>query len=134
MAISQLLHDTLLAWLMNNPLLSAIIPPAVTADTDTFSFDETSALEQTVFTVVVADRVSVGSILLDMSNVTQDTTISLYIQIDGVNYVKVQENNWTTLDDDGVMIDGFVTPHNFRVTFTCGGAGAGSVDVVWAVQ
>lgn len=106
---------------------------AIAETAGTFSYDETSAAEQTAFTITSATRATVGAILLDMVNVTQDTTIRVYEQIDGTNYRAFQENGWLTTDDDGVMIDGFTTYRNFRVTLQCGGGGAGSVDVPYAV-
>lgn len=112
-----------------------LVAPTIGQNSGNMTYDETSAAEQICFSITsVTSPATVGSILLDMSNVTQDTTISLYIRIDGVNYTKVQENNWTTTDDPGVMIDGFVTPSYFRVTLQCGGAGLGDVNVPWSVQ
>lgn len=106
---------------------------AITQTTGTFSFDETSALEQTAFTLTIAARSVIGGIWLDMTNVTQNTTISIYHQIDGANYRKFQENAWTVADDDGVLIEGFTAYRNIRVTMICGGGGAASVDVPYAV-
>lgn len=97
------------------------------------SFDETSALEQTVLTIEISAKVTVGGIWLDMANVTQDTTIGVYHRIDGTHYRKFQNNIWTTVDDDGVLIDGFVAYRNVRVTLTCDGGGAGSVSIPYVV-
>ena len=105
----------------------------VTETTGTFSFDETSALEQTAFTITNTERVVIGGIWLDMVNVTQNTDIAVYHQIDGTNYRQFQENNWLVADDDGVLISGFTAYRNVRVTMLCGGGGAGSVNVPYAV-
>ena len=106
---------------------------AVTETTGTFSYDETDNSEQTAFTLTIAGRADIGSIWLDMVNVTQDTVISVYHQIDGTNYRKFQENSWLTTDDDGVLIDGFVAYRNIRITLQCSGAGAGNVNVPYTV-
>jgi len=105
----------------------------VTETTGTFVYDETNAAEQTAFTITIADRSVIGSIWLDLVNVTQNTTISVYHQIDGTNYRKFQENAWVVADDDGVLIEGVTAYRNIRVTFQCGGGGAGNVDVPYAV-
>jgi len=106
---------------------------SVTQTTGTFSFDETGAGEQTAFTLTIAARAVLGSIWLDMVNVTQNTDIAVYHQIDGTNYRQFQENTWLNTDDDGVLISGFTAYRNVRVTFQCGGGGGGSVDVPYAV-
>ena len=106
---------------------------AVTQATGTFSFDETSALEQTLATITITFRSMIGGIWLDFVNVTQNVTISIYHQIDGVNYRKFQENAWVIADDDGVLLDGFTAYRNIRITLTCGGGGAGAVDIPYAV-
>jgi hypothetical protein len=105
----------------------------VTQTTGTFSYDETSAAEQTAFTLTIAARAEIGGIWLDMTNVTQDTDIATYHQIDGTNYRQFQENGWLTTDDDGVLINGFTAYRNVRITLQCGGAGGGSVNVPYAV-
>lgn len=106
---------------------------AVVETTGTFSYDETSAAEQTAFTLTIAARAEIGGIWLDMVNVTQDTDIAVYHQIDGTNYRQFQDNSWLTTDDDGVLINGFTAYRNVRVTLECGGGGGGSVDVPYAV-
>jgi hypothetical protein len=105
----------------------------VTQTVNVFVFAENNAAEQTLVTVAIANRSVVGGIWLDMTNVTQATTISLYHQIDGVNYRKYQENAWVIADDDGVLIDGFTAYRNIRITLQCGGAGIGNVNVPYAV-
>lgn len=111
---------------------SGLISP-MTETTGTFAHDETSAAEQTVFTLTIAARAVIGGIWLDMSNVTQNTDVAVYHQIDGTNYRQFQENSWLTTDDDGVLINGFTAYRNVRVTLECGGGGGGSVDVPYAV-
>ena len=106
---------------------------AVTQTTGTFSFDETNAAEQTLATIAITFRSMIGGIWLDFVNVTQNVTISIYHQIDGVNYRKFQENAWVIADDDGVLLDGFTAYRNIRITLTCGGGGAGAVDIPYAV-
>jgi hypothetical protein len=99
----------------------------------TFSYDETSAAEQDAITLTIAARSTIGSIWLDMTNVTQDTTIKVYHKIDGTNYRQFQTNPWITTDAVGVMIEGFTAYRDVKVTLTRGAAGAGSVNVPYAV-
>lgn len=109
------------------------IIPAITETTGTFSYDETSAAEQDAITLTIAERSVIGSIHIDMVNVTQDTTIKTYHKIDGTNYRLVQTNSWLTTDSDGVRIAGFTAYRDVKISLTCGGGGAGSVDVPYAV-
>ena len=101
--------------------------------TGTFSFDETSSSEQTVVTITITSRKRIGGFHFDMSNVTQDTTIKIKHQIDGTNYRTLQTIKWGSGGDDGVYVEGFKAYRNVRVTFTCGGGGAGSVNVPYAI-
>jgi len=104
------------------------------ATAGTFEYDETSALEQTLLDQTIAAPVRIGSIWLDMTNVTQNTTISLYHKVDGTNYRKFQENTWTFgVDDPGVLVDQFTAYSDVKITLQCGGGGAGDVDVPYAV-
>lgn len=114
-------------------LIANIQLPTVTQTTGTFVYDETSALEQTLSTITITARSKVGAIWLDMVNVTQDTTIRVYHQIDGVNYRQFQSNAWVTADDDGVLVDGFAAYRNIRIMLQCAGGGAGNVNIIYAV-
>lgn len=106
---------------------------SITEAAGTFSFDETSAAEQDAITLTIAARSVIGSIHIDMVNVTQDTTIKLYHKVDGTNYRLVQSNSWLTTDSDGVRIAGFTAYRDVKVSLTCGGGGAGSVNVPYSV-
>jgi len=106
---------------------------SVTEVIGTFSFDETNAGEQTVFTLTITARSKIGGIWLDFTNVTQDLTIRVKHQIDGANYRTFQTSSWTTTDDDGVLIEGFTAYRNVQVTLQCGGGGAGAVNIPYAV-
>jgi len=117
---------------INNPDLANIIRE-VAETTGTFSFDETSALEQTVFTLTITARAKIGSIWLDFTNITQDLTIRVKHQIDGANYRTFQTSSWATTDDDGVLIEGFTAYRNVQLTLQCGGGGIGSVNIPYAV-
>ena len=113
---------------------SVAFTDGITEATGTFSFDETAAGEQTVFTLAIAGRANIGGLWLDFANVTQDTTIRIYHQIDGTNYREFQENSWVFgVDNVGVLLEGFTAYRNVRVTMQCGGGGVGSVDVPYAV-
>ena len=100
---------------------------------DTFSFDETSAAEQDMVSVTITARANIGGIWLDMVNVTQDTTIKVYHKVDGTNFREVSSSAWTTTDSDGVLIEGFTAYRDIKVTLTCGGGGAASVNVPYAI-
>lgn len=112
---------------------TAAFTDAIAETTGTFSFDETVAGEQTAFTLAITTRRTIGGIWLDMVNVTQNTDIAVYHQIDSTNYRQFQENSWLIADDDGVLISGFTAYRNIRVTLQCGGGGGGSVDVPYVV-
>jgi len=117
---------------INNVDLANIIRD-VAETTGTFSFDETSATEQTMVTVTISARAKIGGIWIDMVNVTQDTTIKVYHKIDGTNLREISSHSWATTDSDGVLIDGFTAYRDIRVTLTCGGGGASSVNVPYAI-
>ncbi|GAI32622.1 unnamed protein product [marine sediment metagenome] len=68
-----------------------------------------------------------------MVNVTQDTTIKIKHKIDGANYRTFETNAWVTTDEDGVLVTGFTAYRDVQITLQCGGGGAGSVDVPYAV-
>ena len=107
--------------------------PLIAETSGTFSFDETSAAEQQVVSFAITGRTKITSIWFDMTNVTQDTDIRLYHEVDSANSRLFQENAWVTTDDDGVLIDGFAVGGDFRIVMICGGGGAGSVDVPYQV-
>ena len=58
--------------------------------------------EQVVFTFTPTANSKLHTIWLDLSALTQNTTIRLKHQIDGVNYRTFETFNWTTGMDDGV--------------------------------
>lgn len=105
----------------------------VTVTTGTASLDETSAAEQTIVELALSERTRIGSIWLDLVNVTQALTLRVHHKIDGTNYRIFQENSWLTTDDDGVLLEGFTARDDIKVTAQCGGGGAGSVNVPYAV-
>ena len=112
-----------------------VIIDEVVATTGTYSYDETSALELTAFTVALTARARVGSIWLDFVNVTQDVTIRLYHQIDGTTMREIAEYDYTVAtDSDGVEIAGFTARDDFRITLQCAGSGGGSVNIPYAVE
>ena len=106
----------------------------VTETAGTFAYDETSAAEQDVVELTLSERTVIGSIWLDMILVTRDTTVRVYHKINASDYRLFQEDSWVTADDDGVMIEGFTARDDVKVTFQCDGAGAGSVNVPYAVE
>ncbi len=136
--------DTLLARLtatragyldnINNADLLNIIRQ-VAETVSTFSFDETSALEQTMVTVTISARANVGGIWLDMVNVTRNTTIKVYHKIDATNLreIKGKSVSWVTTDPDGVLIEGFTAYRDIQIALTCDGLGAGAVNVPYAI-
>jgi len=119
----------------------ANLAASVAQTVDTFSFDETSALEQTLVSINITARAVIGGIWLDMTNVTQATAIAVYHQIDGANYRLVGDINntlefpytWTAGDNPGVLIHGFTAYRDVRITLQCAGGGGANVDVLYAV-
>jgi len=106
---------------------------AVAKTTGTFSFDETNAAEQDMISVSITARAKIGSIHIDMVNVTQDTTIKVYHKIDGANFREISSHSWVTTDADGVLLEGFTAYRDIKVSLTCGGGGAGAVNVPYAI-
>jgi len=107
--------------------------PEVNEITGTFSFDETSSGEQTVFSLTITVRSRIGGIWLDTVNCTRDLTIRVKHQIDGANYRTFQTSSWTITDDDGVLIEGFTAYRNVQLTLQCDGGGAGSVNIPYSI-
>jgi len=107
--------------------------PLITQYTGTFSYDETSAAEQIMKAVTIVSRVKVGSIWVDMANVTQNTSIRVYQKIDATNYREIAVHYWLTTDSDGVLLEGFMAYRDFKITLQCTGAGSGSVNVKYAI-
>ncbi len=58
--------------------------------------------EQVVFATATARPWKMNSIYLDLVNLTQNTTIRIYHQIDAVNWRIIETFNWTVGMDDGV--------------------------------
>ena len=105
----------------------------IAVTTGTFSYDETSALEQDAVEIALTVRTRIGSLWLDLVNVTQDSTVRIYHKVDGTNYRLFTENSWLTTDDDGVLLEGFTAYRDIKITLQCAGGGAGSVNVPYAV-
>jgi hypothetical protein len=74
--------------------------------------------EQVVFAFTPPQNVKLGTIWLDLAALTQNTTIRLYHQIDGVNYRVFETFNWTTGMDDGVYFRdiALATGQNLQLT------------------
>ena len=113
-------------------LLNDLVP-SITEVTGTFSFDETNAAEQILTTVTIAQRSEINAFWLDLSNCTINVTLRLYHEIDGTTLRLFQENLWTTLDDDGVLVAGLVANDNVRLTLQCDGSGVGSVNIPYTI-
>lgn len=105
----------------------------IAAITGTLSFDETAAGEQTAFTNTPGAVRHVGAILVDTSNITQNTTFRVYTQVDGTNYRLVYEVPFVAAASDGLDLGEFTFYRGFRVTGQCGGGGGGAVNVPYAV-
>lgn len=115
------------------PFRIAIIEPVVET-TVNINYNEADAAEQTVLIMALPACTIIRSLWFDFANVTQITALRLYHQIDGANYRQFAQYSWNpALDSAGVMIDGFTAYRNVRVSFQCGGGGAGSVVVPYAV-
>jgi hypothetical protein len=109
------------------------LPDGVTQATGTFEYDETNAAEQDAFEVSLSARTVIGSIWLDLVNVTQNSTVRVYHKIDGTNYRLFASTAWVLADPDGFWIEGFTARDDVKVSLQCGGGGAGTVDVPYAV-
>lgn len=106
----------------------------VTETTGTISYDETVATEQTVLTLTIATRTHIGSIWFDLVNLTQNNTINYYHQVDGTNYRNFYSFSYVAgSTSDAVLFQPFTAYRNVQITMTCGGGGAGSVDVPYAI-
>jgi len=114
-------------------LSSVTISERIDEYTGTFSFGETSSSEQVMKSVTITSRVEVGSIWIDMSNVTQDTQIRVYQKVDAANYREIAIHYWLTTDSDGVLLERFTAYRDFKITLQCTGAGSGSVNVKYAI-
>jgi len=102
--------------------------------TGTFSFDESSAAEQTAFSVAVVARAKVGSIWLDLNNLTMNCTIRIKHKIDGTTYRTFSTHSFVfATDDKGVLLEGFTAYRDFQVTMQCGGGGVAGKNVPYAV-
>lgn len=84
---------------------------------DTFVYLD-AGLEQVVFTYVPLRNTRLNTIWLDLVNLTQNTDIRLYHQIDGANYRVFDTFNWTTGMDDGVYFRNIAlaTGRNLQLT------------------
>jgi hypothetical protein len=119
----------------------ANVTGAIAQTAGTFVYDETSAAEQILVSINVTARAVVGALWLDMTNVTQNTDIAIYHQIDGANYRLVGDicnalefpYTWMGGENPGVLIRGFTAYRDLRVTLTCGGGGVGNVNVLYAI-
>lgn len=95
------------------------------AETGRPSYSQTDDLnEQTVFTSAhQTPRWAAPS--LDLSNLTQNSTIRLYKRVDGTNYV-LEKGSVTAFtvasDPDVVSFPAFFTTERYRVTIQAGGA------------
>jgi hypothetical protein len=114
-------------------LLSRVAVADIAQTTGTFAYAENNAAEQTLASIAVAARSKVGGIWLDMTNVTEDTTIRIKHKIDGANYRTFTALSWLTTDDDGVLVGPFTAYRDIQITLQCDGSGAGNVNVPYAV-
>jgi hypothetical protein len=74
--------------------------------------------EQVVFTFAPPQNIKLATIWLDLFTLTQNTTLRLYHQIDGVNLRVFETFNWTTGMDDGVYFRdiALATGQNLQLT------------------
>jgi hypothetical protein len=75
--------------------------------------------EQAAFTIAPARPLRLNTIWLDLVNLTQNTTIRIYHQIDGANYRVFETFNWTVGMDDGVYFRNIAIDNarNLQLTF-----------------
>jgi len=84
---------------------------------DTFTYLDAGG-EQVVFTYIPLRETRLNTIWLDLVNLTQNTDIRLYHQIDGANYRVFETFNWTVGMDDGVYFRNvsIATGRNLQLT------------------
>jgi hypothetical protein len=118
---------------INNANLGTLVGDTAGA-AGTFAFDESSASEQTVFSIPLTTRAKVGAIWLDLNNLTMNNTIRVKHKIDGATYRTFSTNSWVFASDDkGVLIEGFTAYRDFQVTMQCAGGGAAGKNIPYAV-
>ena len=109
----------------------SFIPDFQWQDQDSTHVHANNTDEQDVIEIIVSsDFLQVGSIILDLVNLTQNATIRTYVKIDDTNYRVVNTIDWTTSDGDGVIaINELFTDHDMKVTLQSSVTEGASRDV-----
>ncbi len=82
----------------------------------TFSYLDAGA-EQVIFTIAMSTRKKLHSIFIDLTTLTQNTTIRIKHKIDGTNYKTIDTIDWLTTDTDGVYFNkGLALTYDLQVT------------------
>ena len=97
--------------------------------------------EQTVIELTDGSYKMLGGIWLDLSNMTQNSTIKCYYKIDGTNYRQlnvggtVQNYAFTVADTiDGVYLDLHIgISYDFKVTYEEGGDEGAARDIPYQI-
>ncbi len=104
-AAQQIVAGTLFVILSKTPAIAEVAAIEAKLDLATpgaaFSYLAAGG-EQTVFTFIPTKDTILHTIWLDLFTLTQNSTIRLKHQIDGVTYRTFETFNWTTGMDDGV--------------------------------
>jgi hypothetical protein len=110
----------------------------IVTDTDSLVVEGTYSYldaggEQTVFELVVQQRLRISGIWLDLVNMTQNGTIKAYYKIDGSNYREFLSSDFTVLtDSDGVLINiNSGISHDIKVTYTEGSNEGAARDILY---
>jgi len=73
--------------------------------------------EQTVVIITLTSRMKIWSIDLDVFTLTKSTTFRIYKKVDGSTYRVADTYEWTTSDEDCIVISApFVHDHDIKVT------------------
>ena len=111
---------------------------AVTTDSD---IDETSGTyshsngvaEQDAIVLTITEKTRINNFYLDLVNLTQSATLRVKVKVDGTNYQTLDTLNWTTSNDDGVLIHGLTSDVDVKVTIQSAIAEGASRDIPYRV-
>jgi len=89
--------------------------------------------DNTAITIALATRRKIHNIYLDLVNLVQNCTIRIKNEIDGATARTLDTVAWTTADDDGIIIAGFVTDTDTTVTIQSAVAQGAAKDIPYRV-
>ena len=72
--------------------------------------------EGNAVTITLTKITEIKDAMLDLVNLTKNTTIKVYVKIDGTNYRLVDTYFWTTADADGLILTLPTHNHDIKIT------------------